>query len=501
MNNSIIKQSIKTSIVNYIGIILGAFFTVYLTPKYLTTEYNGLYRLLLEYSAIIAVYMHLGIPTVINKYYFQIFKDRADNKGFDFFVFVSPFLLMLVCFVFFIFYRANIVSFITSNEDYNLVYEYICFIIPLVISYVYFLILEAYSAMLGNILVVNIIKNVLLKIFNIVSIISFVITQDFKLSMYIVSFGTLFCLIISFWYVIKLKNYKINLKPSLDFLTHNNLISDFFRFSLFLIISNLTFFLISKIDIFFVGKYVDLSSLAYYTTASFLVSIIIIPYAAILNLSFPSIAKMYFKDGINSDLTSLVQSNATFGLAMAGYIFTLIWINIDALYLIIPNGELYLAGKYVFLILGIGKLIDISIGSTGHLLTVSKWYYVTLIFSVFNAILSLLLGFYLTKNFGILGAAYSSAFCVILSAVFQIIMVWRKINIIAFNRKSAIVAVLILLSFLIGIVIDLIEVNWFLLSVAKTLIVSMVFFGVIVKFNINDEISLLVSNFKAKIRF
>ncbi|MEJ5055159.1 oligosaccharide flippase family protein [Sphingobacterium sp. MYb382] len=327
MSTSIIKQSLKTSLVNYLGVILGAFFTVYLAPRYLTVEYNGLYRLLLEYAAIMAVYFNLGIPTVINKYYFQFFKEGAINRGFDFFVFIVPLILMGFGAVLFIFYRSEVVKLISSKEDYNFVYQYVLFLIPLIFSYAYFLILETYSAILGNIFVINFLKNIVVKLFNICSVICFIFTNDFFLSLYIVSFGTLLCILISFIYVLWLKKFKVNLLPSIAFLTGNKLLADFIKFTLFLAVSNLTYFLISKIDIYFVGRYTDLSNLAYYTTATFFVTIILVPYSAILNISFPKIAKVYFQQGIGEELKQMVKSNANFALAMATYIFLLVWIK------------------------------------------------------------------------------------------------------------------------------------------------------------------------------
>lgn len=490
----------RTSMVNYIGVLLGAFFTIYLAPKFLTTEYNGLYRLLLEYAGIVAVYLNLGIPTVINKYYFQIFKEDRFSKGFDFFVFVVPFILMLICSFVFIIYRSEIVQLISSKSNYTLVYSYICFLIPLVLCYAYFFILEAYSAILGNIFVVNVIKNVVVKIFNIASVLTYVFTQDFMLSMYIVSIGTLLCVIASFVYILKLKNFKVDFSPSFAFLTENKLTADFSKFITFIIVSNLTFFLVSKIDVFFVGRYTDLSSLAYYTTATFFVTILLIPYSAILNISFPKIAQMYFKDGAGGDLIHMVRSNATFGLAMASYIFIMVWVNIDTIYSIIPNGNLYRVGKYVFLILGIGKLVDISIGSTGQLLTVSKWYYLTLLFSIVISIISVTLGFYLTKYFGIYGTAFSSTICIMFFALFQITVVWKKMGIFAFSIGSLIVFCLIPVIILFSYLFDMLALHYIVSSVIKTMFSTIIFFGVLLKCNVSDEIQQLLHTLKSKIR-
>ena len=131
---SIIKQSIKSSAINYVGIILGAFFTLYLTPKYLTTEYNGLYRLILEYAAIIATYTHFGIPLIINKYYHRIITESKEHKGFDFFVFGLPLIGFTIIVFLFVVFKKPITRLIASETDYNLVLHYVLFMIPIFLS-------------------------------------------------------------------------------------------------------------------------------------------------------------------------------------------------------------------------------------------------------------------------------------------------------------------------------------------------------------------------------
>ena len=358
--SAIIKESLKTSGVNYIGIILGALFTLYLTPKYFPTEVNGLYRLLLEYSAIAAVYFHFGMPSIINKYYHRVNYEGGNNKGFDFFVFVCPLVVISVFAVLLYFFKPTFVNLIGSDKDYQMIDNYIFFLVPLILCNVYFFILEGYSAMLGNITVINFFKNIVLKVFNILSVILYFYTRDFKFVMLLVTAGYLLSVICVYIYVLKLKKYVINLRPSLAFLKENGLLRDFVKFLLFLSLSNLSFFLLSKIDVFFVGKFTDLSNLAYYTTATYFVTLLLVPYSAVLNISFPKIAKTYV-DGNMEELRILIANNSIYGLVLAAYIFVIIWSNLDTIYSLIPNGELYKAGKFIFLILSVGKLVDISI--------------------------------------------------------------------------------------------------------------------------------------------
>ncbi|MEZ0184336.1 polysaccharide biosynthesis C-terminal domain-containing protein [Flavobacterium oncorhynchi] len=493
--SSIIKESLKTSVINYVGILLGAFFTLYLTPKFFPTEYNGLYRLLLEYSAIAAVYFHFGIPTLINKYYHRINYESSITKGFDFFVFIFPIIILIIFGVFLYFFRSDLTRIIASKDDYSLVFKYILFLIPLIVCNAYFLIFEAYSAMLGNIAFVNFVKNIILKIFNIFSILLYIVTNDFDTVMLIVSIGYVLSTLLVFIYIIKLKEYKINLRPSLDFLKKNNLSKDFIKFFLFICLSNLTFFLLSKIDIFFVAKFTNISNLAYYSTATFFVTLLLVPYAAVLNISFPRIARSYTDNNVE-ELKSLIINNSIYGFTLALYVFILIWSNLDTVYYYVPKGNLYKAGKYIFLILSIGRLIDISIGSIGQLITISKWYFYTLYSSVAISLISIVLGYYLTSQFGIIGAALSISFCLLISVIFQLSIAKIKLGIHPYNKKVIIIVVAAVLLIGLCFFIDYLITSLLLASLIKIFFSTLIYFYIVYKFEVSQELTYILKQIR-----
>ncbi len=77
----------------------------------------------------------------------------------------------------------------------------------------------------------------------------------------------------------------------------------------------------------------------------------------------------------------LVKNVSLHQLLVGAFIFFIIWINIDLLFKIIPNGELYTTAKQVVLILGITKLLqsicNIGVSALGY----SRYYYYSLIFT------------------------------------------------------------------------------------------------------------------------
>ncbi len=489
---SIIKQSIKSSAYNYIGILLGAFFTLYLTPKFLTTQYNGLYRLLLEYAGIIATYTHFGIPLVVNKYYHKIVTETEYHKGFNFFIFGLPLIGFFIITILFVLFKETITRLISSEEDYELVLQYILFMVPIFLCNSYLLIQRAYSAMLGDIIFVSFVQNVLYKIFNIVAVIVFIFTGNFKFSMWVIVISNIIGVVLVQLKINTFAHKRISFAPSWDFIKKNHLSRDFFKFFIFIIFSNLSAFFITKIDLFFVGKYTDLSNIAFYTTASYFVLFLMVPYNSVLAISFPEVVRLYsLKE--KEKLSAMIKSNAMFGLILSIYCFLMIWINIDFIYELMPNGELYAKGRYVFMILAIGRIVDISIGSLGQLIVASEWYNYTLLFSLITSVLGIVLGYYLTTSYGIIGSALAITITVFVSDIFQILLGYFKLKILPFDNNTIRILVVTIIVFLFALIFDFIKLNNYLTLVLKILFITIVFFGGIYLFNINKETNNLIS--------
>jgi len=291
---------------------------------------------------------------------------------------------------------------------------------------------------------------------------------------------------------------KISLYPSWEFLKRNYLAKDFAKFFAFIVFSNLSAFFITKIDLFFVARYTDLSNLAFYTTASYFVLFLMVPYNSVLAISFPEIVKLYTQRK-KQELTPMIINNAMFGLALSLYCFLILWLNIDFIYSIIPNGELYEKGKYVFLILAIGKLVDISIGSLGQLIVASEWYHYTLYFSIINSLIGIILGYYLTSCYGIIGSAWAITLTIFISDIFQVLLGYFKLKIIPFDKNVLKILLLSTFVFVFCYILTRLVDDKYIQMVLKSIFISIVFLGGICLFKINEEVNKLTFHFLRKI--
>jgi len=90
-------------------------------------------------------------------------------------------------------------------------------------------------------------------------------------------------------------------------------------------------------------------------------------------------------------------------------LFALIWANIDSIYHFVPNREIYQTGKWVVLIIALGKLVDVAFSLNSEILVFSAYYRFNLILTVSMSVLLIATNYLLIPLLGIEGAATGSA--------------------------------------------------------------------------------------------
>ncbi|MBX2943693.1 MAG: polysaccharide biosynthesis C-terminal domain-containing protein [Cyclobacteriaceae bacterium] len=99
--------------------------------------------------------------------------------------------------------------------------------------------------------------------------------------------------------------------------------------------------------------------------------------------------------------------------------------NIHAL---MPRGEIYDAGKYVVIIIGLGKLLDMMFGPSSEIIVLSKYYAFNIILILLLAASIVIANNILIPEYGINGAAIGSALALILFNVLKYIFIYIKLK-------------------------------------------------------------------------
>ena len=441
----IIRQSIKGTIVNYIGIAIGLFTTFFVMTKYLTTEEVGFTRVMIDAATMFSGLAMLGTSSSSFRFY-PYFKseDSEEDHGFFFWTLVIPFLGFLLYGIVFLLLKDSVTaSFAEKSALFN---NYYYFLFPMGFCFLYIRVFEADSNLLMRIAVPNFIREVLVRILTLAVYLLYafrVVSMD--------GFVVLFCLVyviatlVNLAYFFSLK--KINLKPDFKHITPA-LRRDYLLYTGFLILAALSDYITPFVNTFFVSAKLGLAFTGVYTIAVNIVAMIEVPYRSLSAISAPIISR-HMKEGDIPGVSALCKNLSMHQFLVSAFVFYLIWINLDFLYAIMPNGAEYATAKNVVLILGASRLIYITCVIGLSVISYSKYYYLSLFFAFFLTFSAIFLNNKLIPLYGMNGAALATLLAYASYMAVMLIVVRLVIGVSSFSvghlKVLALFAVLVAL--------------------------------------------------------
>jgi O-antigen/teichoic acid export membrane protein len=117
-------------------------------------------------------------------------------------------------------------------------------------------------------------------------------------------------------------------------------------------------------------------------------------------------------------------------------------INLDNIYDLMPKKEIYEAGRWVVIFVGLGKLADMVFGPSSEIVVLSKYFWFNIVLILVLAGTAIVANNILIPRYGINGAAIGVAFALTLFNVVKYVFVWMKLGIQPFTRGTLIVLVI-----------------------------------------------------------
>ena len=195
------------------------------------------------------------------------------------------------------------------------------------------------------------------------------------------------------------------------------------------------------------------------------------PYRSVSAISRPIISQA-MKDNDSQRAAAICKSVSLHQLIAGAFVFFIIWINIDLFFELLPNGDKYVDGKWVFFLLGLAKLVNSSLNIGVTVLSYSKWYYLQLIFTAILTISAILLNNSLIPVLGMTGAAWSSIISYSIYYLFLLLLILWKTKISPFSWKELVV---------IAIMIVMFGINWISVKYILKPIIYFNYDGAVVK--------------------
>ncbi|MDR3180986.1 MAG: oligosaccharide flippase family protein [Prevotellaceae bacterium] len=419
----VIRQSIKGTVITYVGAFIGFLTTMFVVTKFLSPEDIGLTKVILEAGTMFAIFAQLGATSSAMRF-FPYFKDeKKKHNGFFFYMLLVPFAGCLLFIPLYIFLKEPITLLFAEKSSLFISYYY--WVVPLIFFLAYLSIFEVYSNVNMRIVVPRFNREIIIRLFILTTCLLYgfhLISRNGLVAGYVITYGI--AMLCVFVYVFK---------TSITSLRHNvsyvarPLRKDILRYSLYLIIGALGGTVLGKLDLFMITSQLGLSYAGIFTVAFYMAAVIEIPSRSISSISAP-IAAEALKKGDFETANALYKKVSLHQFLIGGLIFILLWTNIDNIFAIIPNGAVYADGKWVVFFIGLAKLIEVTLNFGGTLISFSKYYYWSLYFVFFIIGIGIVTNYLLIPVWGIAGAALATAISCLLSCSAQQWIVLKKVK-------------------------------------------------------------------------
>ncbi len=418
----VIKETIRTSIVNYLGVLLGVVNVLWLQTFILKEGEIGLIKYILDWSLLIQPFVVMGANSLPIRFIhrFKRNKERNDFLSFILLIPVCTGVLFLGCFVLL---KDQMHHFL--GEDVLQYKSYFIYVVPLVFSYSYLIIFEGILQSQSDIFYSSLLKNVFIRVaFMLLLILFYYEIIDFyrMFQLYVLSY--LVELVLLFVYFKKQIRFRFNF--SLAFYKHP-LRAEVINYSLFLIVGSGGLVLMNKVDVLMITDLMSgygeaLDFVGVYAVSFFIAAVIEMPKRVVSQLLYPTLSKLV-TEGDRKEVVFLYKKSAL-NLSIIGlFLFLMVWYNLDSLFQIIPNGHIYAQGKWVVFFIGISKLSEMFFGVSQEVLIATKYYRYNLYLIPFLIVVTVLSNYMLIPVYGIVGAALATAITAVLYSLSRFLVI------------------------------------------------------------------------------
>ena len=402
----IAKQSIRGTVVTYLGIAVGIVTTFFVLTRFLTAEEIGLARVLIDAAVLFTGLAQLGTNASIIRFYpYFREKDSDEDHGFFFWALVMPF----IGFVLFalIYWACRVPLGAWFGDKSPLFVDYYYFVLPLAFFMLYQGIYENTCNVLMHIVIPRAVRELIIRVGLLILYLLYafrVLSLDGLVIGICINYAV--AALINLCYFFSLKH--ISLRPDWTFLRANRpLVRRYLVYTGFLIVSALTSTLAPTLSSFFVTAKMGLDCTGIFAIATYMAVMVSVPYRSVTAIAAPQLARA-IKEQNSDECSTLIQQVTGNLLLIGGFILLAIWFNIDLIFHILPNGATYATAKNVVLILGLSQLIVATFTICLTTLNYSRYYAFSLLLSLLLTVSAIFLNNYLVPLYGMDGAAWSN---------------------------------------------------------------------------------------------
>lgn len=476
----VVKQSIKNTVITYIGFAIGAANALFMYTNFLGKTYYGLTAFLLSSANILMPLMAFGVHNTLVKFYSR-YKTDTERAQFLSFMLLLP-LLMIVPLSLIALFGYNDIALWLSKEN-PIIYDYVWLIPIMALCMGYFEIFYAWVKVHMLSVFGSFVKEIFLRV--LISIFLFAVYFD-----WITAVQFIYCTVLIYFVTMLLMAFfalRTRMPAlSLKFPADKKEIS---VYSVFIILSGSIAVLLLDVDKFMLGQYIVIENVAYYSVAIFIATVVAVPSRAMHQITYPITAKL-MAEGNYIELNKLYKKTSVTLQLVGGYVLVGILVNCNALYKLIPPE--YSGGLFVVFAISISKYIDLILGNNNAIIFNSKYYRMVLFLGLLLAALAVTLNMYFIPRFGIDGAAIATLISITLYSLAKLLFVIFRMNLFPFTVQTIYSVGILMLSF---VMFYFWEFSFSPLCsiVLKSVLISIFYLGLNYVFKISPEVNQVIN--------
>lgn len=485
-NMGVIKnEGIKQSIVTYIGVLIGVANTMYFYPKFFSEEELGLFRFLLDTATLLFPFVSLGIHNLSIRMYPTFKNTKNGHNGLLYFLLVGIFIGYGIFLIGVFFIHPYIETMLIDRSP--LIQDNWIYIIPLAGLIILGMICTQYILNFKKVLVPSILNELLIKVgLPTIAVLCYYDILTITEGIYFLLGVYLFQVLTLVGYIIFLKEW--HWKPNWTFLK-KPLIKEMRVYSFYGVLGSLGSLMATRIDVIMLALLAteDLKDAGVYAIVMFIANVITVPSRSINNIASPIIADSWESNNLQNIKNVYLKSSIV--QLTLGLLFLIgIWSSIDNIFELMPNGEKYAVGKYVILILGIGKLFDLATGTNSQIISFSKYFRFNFYAVLILAILNIISNFIFIPIYQINGAALATASSTLIFNLSKTIYVYFKMGMQPFSLNTLKVLIIGGVVFVLTSFIPVTNFP-FVDIIIRSGFIALSFVGSVLYFNISEDLT------------
>ncbi len=476
------KQALRSTLINFVGIGFGSI-TRMIMPFVLEKAQIGVLALLDSISGVFIVALNFGYNLILKKLFPKYRDEDNGHAGFLALGLMLSLLGILIGVVFF--YAFKDVYFEDKFNQNSLIKPFV-FLIPILVFFrILFVNLDGYVRMLfktvigtfleGFVSKIIFLTAILLYLFAIINFTNFVYLYCLALA-----FPGLFTLFYAFYVTKKIK------LPSTQLMAQSKVIKSYILFG---ILTGATGAILQYIDVLMIEKIIPVNSEAevgVYSVFFFAATLIMIPQKSVAKISQVVIAESW-KENDFDNLQSIYTKSALNLMIIGGFLFVVGWACIDSV-LEFKALQSYAYAKYVFFILGIGRLIELSTGVNAEIIDASEKYKFNTYFNLILAVLAVVFNLIFIPLYGILGAGLATFLALTIINIFRGVFLYKQFKLIPFNAQFF-KTLLVVITFIVLASVLKYNLNPIIEIVINFCLITTLYWFVIIKFKLSSDIN------------